>query len=646
MFNHKTNFTNMNKKKIDVPDDLDYISNWETYTLPKGHCIVDKGVTGCGYTEYCISNNDDLILCSPRKLLLENKFDQHQGEDNIFYLRNELETYNDLNDLKESFRIHILNCEFKHKPIKVLVTYDSTHIMVDFLKEFDLLNKFYFIVDEFQSIFLDSYFKSEVENDFVEYLQDCPNVLYLSATPMLDKYLEKLDMFKNLIFYQLDWKNSKYTETINIQRKRTNSLGHECKKVIEKYLNGKFSIGVDLNGNPVESKEVVFYFNSISDIIRVINSSGLTSSNTTIICSDTPENREKLGKIGFNVSKVPLKGEVNKMFTFCTRSVYIGADFYSDCASSYVFADPNIKSLALDISLDLPQIVGRQRNRSNPFKNNIVIFYKTIQGDHVEDIVTFSEKQSQRKENSEAILNIFKKCDNDIEKMNLLNKIRDGIKVSNYSDDFISISKKTGEPVYNFLIEIANERAWEVSQVEYQDKITVTKSINKQGYMSSEYHDEDDQIVNDFLDNHFYATNIFEEKMRMYCEFMDQYKNNPYIFNAIFHKVDPKFKTYYDLYGTSGCNSISYREFLLKVKVKDNLKSSDLKEKLISYFKIGSKYELKTIKLTLKSMYLDLGITKTPKATELENYFNISETMITDSVTKKRNKGYLILGIK
>ena len=635
----------MNKKKIDVPDDLDYISNWKTYTLPKGHCIVDKGVTGCGYTEYCISNSNDLILCSPRKLLLENKFDQHQGEDNIFYLRNELETYNDLNELKEQFRIHILNCEFKHKPVKVLVTYDSTHIIVDFLKEFNLLDKFYFIVDEFQSIFLDSYFKSEVENDFVEYLQDCPNVLYLSATPMLDKYLEKLDAFKDLIFYQLDWKNSKYTETINIQRKRTNSLGHECKKIIENYLKRKYVIGLDLNGNPVESKEVVFYFNSISDIIRVINGSGLTSSNTTIICSDIPENREKLGKIGFSVSKVPLKGEPNKMFTFCTRSVYIGADFYSDNASSYIFADPNIKSLALDISLDLPQIVGRQRNRNNPFKNNIVIFYKTIQGDKVEDIISFSEKQKQRKETTYRLLKAFSSQD-DLTQKDLLKKFKDSIEVSNYSDDFISISKKTGQPVYNSLIEIANERAWEVSQVEYQDKITVTKSIDKQGYLSSEYHDEDDKIVNDFLNNHFYKTNIFEEKMKMYCEFMDTYKNDPYIFNTIFHKVDPKFKTYYDLYGTLGCNSVSFRESLLKNRVLNDINSSNLRDKLISCFRVGSRYSLKDLKFNLGLIYKDLGITKTPKATELENYFNISETMITDSVTKKRNKGYLILGIK
>ena len=635
----------MIKHEILVPSDLEYISEWQDYSLPTGHCIVDKGVTGCGYTEYCISNNYDLVLCSPRKLLLENKYDQHQGEDNIFYLRNELENYSDLNELKEKLRNHILNCNFKGKPVKILVTYDSTYLIVDFLKEFGMINKFFFIVDEFQSIFLDSYFKSEVENDFVEYLQDCPNVLYLSATPMLDKYLEKVDMFKDLDFYSLSWKNSKYTEIINIQRKRTNSLGHECKKIIENYLKGKFNIGVDNNGNPVESKEVVFYFNSLTDIIRTVKGSGLSLNNTTIICSDTSENQQKLGRIGFKISRVPLKNEKNKMFTFCTRSVYIGADFYSNCASSYVFADPNIKSLALDISLDLPQIVGRQRNKSNPFKNNIVIFYKTIQGENIEDIISFEEKQKQRRESTNRLLKVFSSQD-ELTKNDLLKKFKDSIELSNYSDDFISISKKTGEPVYNSFIEIANERAWEVAQVDYQDKITVTKSIQKQGYVSSEYYDEEDKIVNDFLGNKFYSTNIFEEKMKLYCEFMDQYSSNRYIFNIIIHKIDPKFKTYYDLFGTSGCRSVGYEESSLKNKISDNLKSPNLKDRLVSYFKIQSRYTLKDIKYILGCIYKDLRITKTPKASDLESYFEVSEVKISDKATGKRSKGYFILGIK
>jgi hypothetical protein len=44
---------------------------------------------------------------------------------------------------------------------------------------------------------LDSYFKVGVEFDFVNNLRECDSVVYLSATPMLDKYLDRLDDFKD-----------------------------------------------------------------------------------------------------------------------------------------------------------------------------------------------------------------------------------------------------------------------------------------------------------------------------------------------------------------------------------------------------------------------------------------------------------------
>ena len=283
--------------------------------------------------------------------------------------------------------------------------------------------------------------------------------------------------------------------------------------------------------------------------------------------------------------------------------------------------------------------------RSNPFKNNIVIFYKTIQGENIEDIISFEEKQKQRRESTNRLLKAFSSQD-ELTKNDLLKKLKADIELSNYSDDFISISKKTGEPVYNSFIEIANERAWEVAQVDYQDKITVTKSISKEGYISSEYYDKEDKIVNNFLTNYFYVTNVFEKKMKLYCEFMDQYNKDKYILNSIIHKIDPKFKTYYDLFGTSGCKAVRYEESSLKSKISDNLKSPNIKDRLISYFKIKSKYTLKDIKYILGLIYNDLSISKTPKASDLESYFDVSEVKITDKITGKRNKGYLILGIK
>ena len=631
----------MQKIKQVVPSgrNIKYISEWSEYKIPSGHCIVDKGVTGCGYTEYTLTNNLPTVLCSPRKLLLENKSEQHQGDINILYLKNEITDIKSIHELKNKIRNHIFLCDEENLPIKFLVTYDSSHYIIDILKELNLLRDFYFIIDEFQSIFLDAFFKSDVEFDFIEYLQDCPNVLYLSATPMLDKYLEKVDTFKNLPFYQIDWSNTGVVENIIIQRKFSTALTTDCIKIIKQYLDGKFPSTFTSDNKIVFSKEAVFYFNSISDIIRVINKTNLSPSQVNIICANDKENQDKLSKIGHSVGKIPLKGETNKMFTFCTKTAYIGSDFYSDCASSYVFADPNIKSLALDISLDLPQIVGRQRNRENPFKNNIVIFYRTIRKTEMEDRETFDKTQNQRKESTDTLLTEFQNMSIKGQK-EYIQKLKADIKLSKYENDFVSISKKTGKPVYNSFIEISQERGWEVSQKEYQDKISVTKSLESITSNISEYQSDLEKEVQDFLDNKFYGTGIFEKKMKMYCEFMDKHQGNKEVSDIIYFKIkDPKYRKYYNFYGTSGCKAVSYKEKKLELGIIDVSKESELSSVIYKRFKIGDRVIPGEVKIILQDIYRDLGITSKAKATDLGRYFKLTRTKIT-LLNKKTKEGF------
>ena len=633
------------KKELQIvpsDEDIKYISDWKDYDLPRGHVIVDKGVTGCGYTEYTLTNNAPVVLCSPRKLLLENKRDQHKDDINILYLENDITDINSIHNLKTKIRNHIFLCDEENLPIKFMVTYDSCHYIIDILKELDLLQEFRFIVDEFQSIFLDSYFKSEVENDFVEYLQDCPNVLYLSATPMLDKYLEKMDEFKDLKFYKLDWSQTGIVENIVIQRKFTRSLTGECIKIINNYLQGNFPSAYTTGVKIVFSEEAVFYFNSISDIIRIINKTGLTKNQVNIICSDLPENREKLGKIGHSIGKIPLKGEKNKMFTFCTKSAYIGADFYSDCASTYVFADPNIKSLALDISLDLPQIVGRQRDKSNPFKNDVTIFYRTIRKNEIQDRALFDLEQEDRRKETKKLLDLYEVATSE-QKIAYLKKLRDGIKVSKYEEDFVSISKKTGQPVYNSLIEIANERAWEVSQVDYQDKISVTKSLESISSDVSEYKSDLEKEIHKFFDSRFFTTGVFEKKMKIYCEIMDIYHGDKEVEEILRYKTkDSRFQKYYKFYGSKGCKTLKYREKYLEQGMINQSKDSLLSSEIYKKFLVGSKYTLKEIKSILQDIHDSLGITTKPKATDLEKYFALSRVRFTDPVTKKRIEGFML----
>ena len=81
----------MNREKIIIPRGIRYISEWNEFRFNKfpNKCIINKQLPGCGFTEYCINGPENVILCSPRKMLLKNKKDQHEFE--VYLVVNELE---------------------------------------------------------------------------------------------------------------------------------------------------------------------------------------------------------------------------------------------------------------------------------------------------------------------------------------------------------------------------------------------------------------------------------------------------------------------------------------------------------------------------------------------------------------------------
>lgn len=206
-----------------VPKGIRYISDWKEFEIFNFPHILDKQIPGCGFTEYCITNNENVILCSPRKILLKNKFDQHSedvflinvGEvknvdlnlestrtkgqkqlDLIYKTIESVASESEWKDIIVGMRRYISNRLLTAKPIKILVTYDSFRRLKDVLDNI-LSNQTYpsdrlkyrVVVDEFQSIFTDSRFKSSTEIEFLYHLQGIDRVCYVSATPYDEKLL-------------------------------------------------------------------------------------------------------------------------------------------------------------------------------------------------------------------------------------------------------------------------------------------------------------------------------------------------------------------------------------------------------------------------------------------------------------------------
>ena len=68
----------MIREKIIVPSGIRYISDWNEFrfnNFPE-KCIINKQLPGCGFTEYCIRSNENIILCSPCLLYTSDAADE------------------------------------------------------------------------------------------------------------------------------------------------------------------------------------------------------------------------------------------------------------------------------------------------------------------------------------------------------------------------------------------------------------------------------------------------------------------------------------------------------------------------------------------------------------------------------------------
>ena len=99
-----------------------------------------------------------------------------------------------------------------------------------------MLDWFRIVVDEAQTIFTDSSFKGEVEIEFLDTLMNFGKVIFLSATPYIEKYLDQIDVFKNLPYVELVWPPSSVHST-NIVRKPyyQGSPNKTAKQIIQKF---------------------------------------------------------------------------------------------------------------------------------------------------------------------------------------------------------------------------------------------------------------------------------------------------------------------------------------------------------------------------------------------------------------------------
>ena len=616
---------------------------------------------------------------SPRKMLLKNKKDQHK--DSVYLVVNEMEIEAEVDkdiskpiknpkedepEKKDNSEIYerlyreidtyTYQRYLNNQPAKILVTYDSYRIVKDILEKIRIFDRFVTVVDEFQSILHDARFKSNTELSFLTYLAQSPTAYFVSATPMMDEYLEMLDEFKDLPYYELDWYSSDSSRIIKPSLKilTMKSVGTKAEEVIQKYLNNDFEeITVMKNGVPtrIVSDEAVFYVNSVNHIISMIKKNNLTPEQCNILCSNTEDNakriKRKLGK-SFTIGEVPLKGVKPKMFTFCTRTVYLGADFYSLCARSFIFSDSNSDCLAVDIAEDLPQILGRQRLFDNPWKNSATFYYRTTADYREMKKEDFQNIIDSKNKSTESLLSAYNTV-LDKDKYDLAKTYQYVAKSANYRDNYIAVNKvinsQTGDvilkPVINQLVLVNEIRAFQIQQVDYKDRFSVFSSVHSKL--------TPDDIVNRDVTRFFciYDTlTTMHDKLKMLCEynFISDIE-----LNIVLGQIadSDEVKSYYLALGPKKLKALTYSKTYIKKELGIVTFSKELLINTITLnFNPGEKYSLSDLKVKLGNLYNSINYDATPKASDIENYFDVKSVVMYEKKedgTRKQIRGYELL---
>ncbi len=632
------------EKYYDIPKGCRYMSEDQTllpYLRQFNKFILNKTVTGCGGTSLFLNSSIDVVIISPRLQALKDKHEQHP-DTFLFhspYTSNEKRAA-DIKRLMSDLNSYISHCGSTpftdRKYAKVLVTLDSCEKVIDVLKGYGVIDSFLFVVDEFQCLIGDATFKGTTDMNFLIRL-DCEakNICYLSATPIQDMFLDFVPQFKGLPYIKLEWDKSVLEEpnVREIQMKKDESAEKVCGRIIKDFrANGYFARKV-VDGQVVYSTEACIFLNEVRSIINIIVKNNLKPDEVTVLCSE--------GKVsglpkGFKTGGLCTDRDNprNKTFTFCTKASFEGVDFYSTNAMTFVFINAGKEWQTLDIMLDIPQILGRQRLDINPFRHDAVIYYKTKP--YCMTTTEFKAQQTAMEYKSSQIITLYDMATPEMKAI-LLEAFRDRAEDKKFVDDYVDVLQVNGRQTLgiNTLVQMAMWNKWHQRSHYYSHSCQLTTSIQSAISMNVK-----PQKVKDFEQQYYSASD--KDRLKIYSDFRNTCSShyaiilqNPFI--------DIHYHDWYDKLGYDELARLNFDEQKIEQEYDYHCNHGPIIQKCRETFTVGNFYTKPEVKNILQQIYDGLGLVgKKAKANELEVYMNVKERMITDD-EGNRKEGYLIL---
>lgn len=614
------------EKVIKIDPGINYITDWVnddgSFTisqyLPIGKTVINKSVTGCGFTTWCLVNGENVILCSPRIMLLRNKLEQMNVNDEVCFYFDRTKS---LQALKQDLENYLCGRYQAKKPVKLLVTYDSFSTLCDMLEQslnFDIrsfVNQI--VVDECHCLIKDIKLKEDTLNstlsDFLVRLFTYDTVLFISATPM-QSYLEQIPLFQNSsVFYlTLEWD---VVKPANVKSDTCKGSKDAFDKIYKYYLTHSDHSGRNIfdhieygDGAVAYSYEAVIFLNSVRDICTILNyyinkHNLINPSDVSVICANTPTNSQKLRKVDRRLgimTTIPKQGEPHTTWTFVTRTAFEGVDFYSQSASTFVVANYNVSCLSYDIGTDIVQIVGRQRLQSNFFRKTVHIFY--VNNKQSISDAEYNAYKQQKLKTSQDLIELWLSAPTSLKDLQLSNLQA----YMNQSPNECYLTTSGGKPVVNPLLVLSDDYE--------HDIVKNYKSYIIRSTQTTPTYPQEVEQIRQALQN---QTTVANKIHLLYDAFTKCPQHKDALFEMLHKEGYQDIAVYFNQLPLERIKALGYNPTSLKYELKNQISLPNIVTEVKKVFISGAVYSKAEAKEKLQNIYDDLGLNKTAKATDL-----------------------------
>lgn len=325
------------------------------------HCLLDKGMVGCGGTTLEIECKRNSLILVPTRNLVENKIKEGVLGVTGMTSKEEIEEY--------------LSSDRECK--KIIGTYDSLPRLINYP-----ISDWFLLIDEYHLLFYQYKFRNPSISFLLSHFKVFKDWCFMTATSLSEFTI--LEELKDIPIIRYEWEGK---APLKITFSPTAFPIRAVEERIKYCLLNNWNLHI--------------FINSFKTIKKIVND--FDKLDYRVICSPNQKDKSSLNFQGVN-SKV-------KKINFYTCTAFEGVDIYDQVGKTIVVSDDKLATTMMDISISIPQIAGRLRD--SQYLNQIEYIYNSSKHRYLgKNDLEFEQFKFENIKDGNAAVSLFNKGDN------------------------------------------------------------------------------------------------------------------------------------------------------------------------------------------------------------------------------------------